>query len=110
MSTTKRIKKEFAKYCKMVGYKIPILISPRLDHAWATTWKVGNHFCVEFSRRHFCLYPDEITETVIHEIAHIIAYVEEGHWGHGYPWKKIVRELGGTGSSGEIVSLNRRSR
>lgn len=45
------------------------------------------HFCERNST-------DEVRDTILHEIAHALAYAEYGHKGHGYPWKKVCLRIG----------------
>ena len=37
--------------------------------------------------------PKHLKTTLLHEVAHLIAYYEYGDHGHGYSWKKVMRDL-----------------
>jgi predicted SprT family Zn-dependent metalloprotease len=43
-----------------------------------------------------CTY-DSIWNTIIHEVAHALAFKLYGHKGHGRMWKELCVELGGNG-------------
>lgn len=48
---------------------------------------------------------EEIKDTILHEIAHAIAYVQYNATGHGHTWKRVCREIGANPTrcfSGEI--------
>lgn len=40
--------------------------------------------------------PHEIRDTILHEIAHALAWVRHGERNHGPKWKQICREIGAT--------------
>lgn len=40
---------------------------------------------------------DEVRETILHEIAHALAYIRHGITGHGLIWYTVAREVGSTG-------------
>ena len=37
---------------------------------------------------------DELKDTILHEIAHALAWKRYNHRGHGAPWKRVCREIG----------------
>lgn len=37
---------------------------------------------------------EDFLDTVKHEVAHALAYIKDGHCGHGKPWKKWAVKLG----------------
>lgn len=37
---------------------------------------------------------DEIKDTILHEIAHALAFIEYKHAGHGWQWKLVCRRIG----------------
>lgn len=83
-----------AKIYGNIGDKPVIILNNRLRttaaRAWLEEGKVD--LCTRLLRR----YPDEFfTQTLPHELAHIVAYRVFGYTGaHGVPWKKVMRALG----------------
>jgi predicted SprT family Zn-dependent metalloprotease len=53
------------------------------------------HGRIELSS-HFCDLNtlQEVRSTVLHEIAHALAFLETGHKGHGPPWKAVCDRIG----------------
>jgi len=37
---------------------------------------------------------EEVKDTILHEIAHALAWIEYGHKGHGWQWKRVCVRIG----------------
>jgi len=37
---------------------------------------------------------EEVKDTILHEVAHALDYIETKHWGHGPTWKRICVRIG----------------
>jgi predicted SprT family Zn-dependent metalloprotease len=55
----------------------------------------GHQGRIELSA-HFCDLNtlEEVRSTILHEIAHALAFLETGHKGHGQPWKAACGRVG----------------
>lgn len=70
----------------------------------AVTFKVRGRTCwgraylrewkVDFNILAHSLNPQSIEDTAAHEVAHLVAYRLYGDRGHGYAWKRVMRNLG----------------
>jgi predicted SprT family Zn-dependent metalloprotease len=49
---------------------------------------------IELSRYHFEKFPEQLRETLLHEMLHAWCYAKRGETGHGPLFKKKMRELG----------------
>jgi len=115
MRIDKQIKETFQKYMekanisinqKIGSFNITIgcIVSPKctefdeksekLIGSWGKTYHLGKIIGVEFSRYHLSRCPNQIKDTVGHEVAHVAAFLYDQHWGHGKPWKKWMRKFG----------------
>jgi hypothetical protein len=97
MTIDKEIEKAFEEYMEIAGLplsRIRFGITRKLPHAWGTTWKIGNFLAIQVSRFHLRLHPEEIEDTIAHEVAHCKTWIDRKYWGHGRPWKSVMKQFG----------------
>lgn len=49
---------------------------------------------IKLSKHWLHLPYEELVDTVLHEVAHALAFIHDGHRGHGAPWKRWCVEIG----------------
>ena len=49
---------------------------------------------IQVSNHHLSSKYEEIHDTILHEIAHALCFINDGERGHGYNWKKWCRKIG----------------